>query len=457
MPVWRWQGRCINGNPNSYALPHLGALGRSSLSQSSRSSPKLLFLSESHALLLHPIQTNQVRPVIAHENSGLNNDVTGCSETKACDCDASGICNCAKPRKIKRTGKACKKLVDSTKVDTHPASLRDLRPALPKPSQSKHLVEHVPSIGHPSGSRHHAHTESLYSPYGRAYEAASNPPNPRYDADLLENVPALHNVVITNPEGESIPWDVFKASTGTLSLCGCGSTCACTGCFQHRGSASAFQALLDPTINSGCADPNICTSCVECSIILPPPTSSEMQNVEEWLRQLGASPSPQAVEYSGMSNTTPSPQYGDPSINIDTTEDWIYNQFNGASECCGGSCRCPPGLCSCPSDCSGNVQDCADGYQHEGLSLSFAVSGERVACCSADNGDSTVHDHSRLLTPTSIPTPPSSDSSYRSRASSVSDSGFGLRPVHFSDPHRVGAQERTTLSSESFFDECDII
>lgn len=307
----------------------------------------------------------------------------------------------------------------------------------------------------PGGSRHHAHQEVLYSPYGRAYEAASNPQNSSYDANFFDNIAG--NVIVTNPEGQSIPWDVFKATTGALSLCGCGPTCTCTGCFQHRGFPTAFQALLDPSTSNGCSDPRTCTACIECSVLLPPPETmpNEMQHVEEWLRQLAASPSPQPSVYPGMFSTTPSPQYSDPSINLDATGDWIYNQFNGAPEYRDGSCQCPSGLCSCASDHRGGSQDCIDCRQHEGLSMPF--SGERAARHPSDN-HTVVDDQSRFLTPNTGSTPPSSEShsSYRSRASSISDVCMeGQHLEHVSDPSSVHPHERTTVAS--YFDESDII
>jgi hypothetical protein len=233
--------------------------------------------------------------------------------------------------------------------------LRELRPVLPKPPSS-HLehqrLAHTASSPPLSPPRRHSHSEVLYSPYGRAYKAsyAFEPAtefNPMGFPDLETNI-SMNNVIVTSPDGQSIPWNAFNTEpTTSQALCGCGPSCSCPGCFEHRGSAAAVQALLGMS-NSGCTDPTTCTSCVECSVILPPPQpmQTEMQDVEEWLRQLTASSplpsdgSSQSLVYAGQDQMQPTAStsgYNDSPINVG---DWMFNEFDTQNPT--ANCNCPP-------------------------------------------------------------------------------------------------------------------
>jgi len=216
---------------------------------------------------------------------------------------------------------------------------------------------------------------------------------------------------------------------------------------------------------TGCFNPNICTSCVECSVIIGPSADTsppEIQSVDEWLRQLttpsplpsaGSQPLAYTMQQQMQANSLT--QYGDLYT---ASDNWVHKQFNGASECCNNRCRCPPGLCACASNCCGRCQgqDCERHRQGERDSLSLAVSGGRDVCCNGQMEDNPPMDSARTFLTLQTPvTRSSSDAAFegqRSRASSMSandENGERWNGVHFvPNSLPVGSccsEERTTL------------
>jgi len=158
--------------------------------------------------------------------------------------------------------------------------------------------------------------------------------------------------------------------------CSCGSSCACPGCAEHRGSAVASAS------SESC--PSSCTSCFDCSA-----GSAPYHAVNEWMR-------------SAVSPLSPPPHiHGSRSADILTYPSTIWTNEDAARssglvkfpalECCGGQCQCPPNRCGCVDDCCGCCAGCAceehqelphyTGYQGT-LRCGFQVSGERASCCS---------------------------------------------------------------------------
>ncbi|KAH9919897.1 uncharacterized protein B0H18DRAFT_911900 [Fomitopsis serialis] len=384
-----------------------------------------------------------------------------------CECDHSGPCNCTTPRAPRNKGKTrARPLHGNAEQDPCLKSSREPpvagpagivasahaaghRPVLPRPPPPEHPVAlrtaHVPSAtpSHLPGGRRTSHDQH-YSPYGKAYEEV-------YTSDQYRGQSMTYQSTIspTNEPSDPTaalpdfqPWPAFSSPSpsaspfANISLCGCGPTCACLGCFEHRGR--------DVLPGATCANPNTCIACLECAMLAIPPEvpgmtyeDTQAQNVDEWLRQMTVA-EPQMQPQSeaamptqpvlpstpssmlGMRRQTANPSFSpqpsgpvhraeavvpyDPTL-LQTYALWndlhdartrsrpVQGEWDELAQaetgCCGGRCQCPPGLCSCPRECCGCCQGCAcEGHlcQHgagvgEGGRLTFAVSGERGGCC----------------------------------------------------------------------------
>jgi len=444
------------------------------------------------------VSTALCASIVLIPDPSSDSDQPGYSKSPACTCQSGGDCHCAVPRKVKRTRqKKAISVPTSSDIPSpmttrpHLESTREYRPVLPKPSQTQnnhnhdgpvHVPSSTPAHGHVP--RHHTHPDMLYSPYGRAYETSHLYSRP-YEADLdfagIESMIDTNSIVVTNAGGQSIPWNVFNATGGpSQSLCSCGESCACPGCFEHRGSSAAIQALVDMSASNGCVNPSTCSSCLECSVIIGSTSETsptDIQNIDEWFRQLtapsplpsdGSQPLAYAVQQQMQTMTSTSlSQHGDSYV---ACGEWVHKQFNGASECCGGSCKCPPGLCSCASNCYGCGQNrsCECHIRGERGPLTFAVSGERGACCNGEMEDGSLMDTRGMFMMPQLPVAYSSSDARldirRSRSSSMSVSdgvgetydGMQIGPT----PSPVGSccsVERTTIPATSFFASTDDI
>ncbi|THH15283.1 hypothetical protein EUX98_g9489 [Antrodiella citrinella] len=372
-----------------------------------------------------------------------------------CDCKVSGSCDCCTPRvsssQSKKQGKERAAAArsddgvvkrDSEEPIAGPGGLVAIangghhRPVLPRPSPQRQSSPsgpvHDPSQpDHPHASRHQAHSEHFYSPYGRAYDHA-------HGAELVSSEPSLPAPVPESTVASSVyssseelyadplrddavepppPWS--DSSSPALpdfvpSLCGCGPNCACPGCFVHRGSAA------QPGANT-CLNPNDCTACFECNFLstslpslapgtssFPDATDAQYQSIDEWVRQLGVASGFNANDDQTDSNRDQAPStsvqpYADQrDIRYDSAlwqqayalwgiqDQGQSNAPASASECCGGRCQCGTGMCTCAADCCGCCTGCqcsecdhpdnVAGGASGSKTLTFAESGIRENC-----------------------------------------------------------------------------
>ncbi|KAI0768297.1 hypothetical protein BD413DRAFT_450414, partial [Trametes elegans] len=361
-------------------------------------------------------------------SEGSDSDQPG----RGCCCKDDISCTCWTPRsQAKRPARLGERRGSESKLKpkdigdpvTQPAALvisahsGHNRPVLPKPPSDRPTSpprsSHAPSSSGPVGSRTPSHGQAFYSPYGRAYEYAHShepdhsqqvqPESSTYlpsDVDYLAPNPAIDP--LQNPGIPMDTWQdsstpsMFQPAPGSPSLCNCGSTCACPGCVEHNGPD------VDPS--ASCANPNTCAACFECNLIaissVPPELAqtmydpAQMQNVDEWLRQVSAMPEftstmsadpqfPASSQSDPRFDPSSAQAYGlwaDPRTS-QTTQPYAAVE----SECCGGRCKCPAGMCGCPPDCCGCCQGCTcSDCAHDGGSertLTFATSGERAPCC----------------------------------------------------------------------------
>ena len=292
----------------------------------------------------------------------------------SCPCNPGGKCTCATPRKSKRSTDPEPPLDPSTAIK--PSAGHEYRRVLPKPHQNtspvpqgRHgPVHHPSSTGNGKQSLHpHPRTESLYSPYERAYDANHSHHTPssdhsESDASPFPEVAPSPTSVVPGDRG-SLDWGVYPG-IHARSLCACGDSCSCSGCFEHRGP-SALRAYQETSGSPACANPRFCTSCVECAVVLGHP---DQQNVapgsfdtrassfmDEWLRQLvGEIP---ALPDDGNA------LHG-AAIHPDTLVPGQLTQSPpGPAVCCGGSCGCQPGFCVCVGEC---FRDCRGAWGGEG-------------------------------------------------------------------------------------------
>ena len=283
-----------------------------------------------------------------------------------CPCNP-GKCTCATPRKPKRSTGPEPPLDPSTIVK--PSTGHEYRRVLPRLTQNASPVPpsrpspvQPPSIGSGKQSlRPHTRTEPLYSPYERAYDANHlhhTPSSDRSETDTPPYLEAGPNPVPRVPGNQGNPdWSAYPTITAR-SLCTCGDSCSCSGCFEHRGP-SALQAYQGTSSSPACANPRFCTSCVECAVVLGHP---DQQNVatgsfdiqtssfmDEWLRQLvegtpGLPADGTVLREATLHSDSPVP---DPSTRPPP----------GPTNCCGGNCGCQPGFCVCVGECFGDCQE----------------------------------------------------------------------------------------------------
>lgn len=280
----------------------------------------------------------------------------------SCTCNSGGKCTCATARKSKRNTGPEPPLDPSTVVK--PPTGHEYRRVLPKPHQnpSPVLPGRPGPVHNPSSTgsgkqsqRPHIHTDSLYSPYERAYDVNHShhtPPSDHSESDVSSSVEVAPSPITRVPGNlESFGWSTYPVIPAH-SLCTCGDSCSCSGCFEHRGPA-AFQAYPGTSNSPPCANPRYCTSCVECAVVLGHPTQQTIepgsfgtQNssfMDEWLRQLvGGMPAP--------------PVDGDTS-HPDTPVPGSSHPPPGPSNCCGGNCGCQLGFCVCAGECFGECGD----------------------------------------------------------------------------------------------------
>ncbi|KZT01608.1 uncharacterized protein LAESUDRAFT_717391 [Laetiporus sulphureus 93-53] len=375
-------------------------------------------------------------------NDASDSEYSGNASPAPCKCDESGVCNCwttrvQRPRHKEsardRRGSTASR-VSSTHAEeqqiTQPAGLvvnahaGDYRPVLPRPPSQRQpsptgTVHDSSSI---SVHRHHPHHgQSFFSPYGRAYDyvhGSEHGATPDVPMEFQDSSSSSSTQTPGASQSEADPpvaqnWysmlDFPPPNPPPISsvLCGCGPSCACPGCLEHRGPN------VDPT--ASCTDPSTCMSCLDCAMLslpvsLPPGSPSaaysapQMSNIDEWLRQMSSMVTPPTSQpLSPFPPVTPpgsgqvdaqsqaashADMHFDPSM-LQTYALW--NNLGDArpvqaapEECCGGRCKCPTGLCACAADCCGCCHGCScPGCEHEDPSgpLTFATSGERASCC----------------------------------------------------------------------------
>ena len=291
----------------------------------------------------------------------------------SCPCNPGGKCTCATPRKPKRSTGPEPPLDPSTAVKS--SAGHEYRRVLPKPQQNtspvppnrQGPVHHPSSTGNGKQSlRPHTHTESLYSPYERAYDASHSHRTPPSDHSESDASPSLDVGPSPTPRVSGsqggFNWGAYP-TIPIRSLCACGDSCSCLGCFEHRGP-SALQAYQGSSGSHACANPRFCTSCVECAVVLGHPdqqtvtpgsfdtqTSSFM---DEWLRQLVEGMSALPDDGNTLHGSTLHP---DTPIPGRSTHSPL-----APSNCCGGNCGCQPGFCICVGECFG---DCRGAWRGE--------------------------------------------------------------------------------------------
>ena len=279
------------------------------------------------------------------------------------------------------------------------ARIAELRPVLPRPSSNRtpQLARFSHSSAYPYATaiRHHDRDTVAFSPYGRAYDLASQPqgssiaatenfsPPPRINASQGSNLPPIGDL--------PADFENWAASARSYpSTCQCGEGCTCPGCVEHNG-----EGVTLPTTSafSTCVNPGACSHCLDCTILsLPaylPPNSTlsqydaeeQAQSIDEWIRQISAAnPSPNRVPFLPASLTT-SPVYSAPCW-----EDSPMSDTNASlpSPCCSGKCQCSPERCACLEDCCGCCQGCNCDQPRTNTSnnSTFTTSGERISCCS---------------------------------------------------------------------------
>jgi len=382
------------------------------------------------------------------------------------ECDHSGNCDCATTRGSRHKGKApVRPRRGSTAQAASPHNSREPpiagpagivasahgpghRPVLPRPPPPEYEASLHPrrdpsatATSHVSRSRRHSHGQP-YSPYEMAYDQA-------HGSDECDS---RRTTTIIPDSGSAASLQDFQSWTSSLaassasvffpandSLCGCGPTCPCPGCIEHRGP--------DVLLGAPCADPNTCIACLEYGLLGMPDSrppdvpgtayeAAQAQNVDEWLRQMAAtdppmqpqsaipaqlsssfsqpsvpsSRTPNVSRTSPQQVASPSEAAGPGSHEADMPYDptllrtyALWNDLRDArthsrpvqgewdehdelghaqqvtSEVVShsGRCQCPAGTCACPVEC------CRGGR------TTFALSAEREGCCLAGSTSSS--------------------------------------------------------------------
>ncbi|KAI0342217.1 hypothetical protein BDW22DRAFT_1345398 [Trametopsis cervina] len=361
---------------------------------------------------------------------------------QACLCDHTGACNCATPRvsktKLRSKSRKVPRVEDESDGDTQPrmnqpaalvasAHGAGKRPVLPRPNRSSSDRASPPRSSHsPYGGTSTARTHpTAFSPYERAYDYAHGaevgaelPPSlypstesqePFVDSNPIPSV--QHQAGDQAPQQEEsadlsvlmAAWLASLQSSDPAAMpvtCDCGPNCACPGCVIHQ------NIPRHPSDTPSCVNPQTCSACMDCTMTTA--TEENAAALDQWFRRIaesGGTFSPLASPRMQLATPTIpnfalSPeqmQQFDPAM-WQTYALWpnLQNQVPAAppaedatSTCCGGQCKCPEGACTCPDDCCGCCAGCAcsdcthmDRSMGTGKTLTFAVSGERAACCS---------------------------------------------------------------------------
>lgn len=226
----------------------------------------------------------------------------------------------------------------------------------------------------------------LFNPYGLAHE--------RTHGLLHSTVPSVPGAPsneqstmapgIPLPQWQSQPSDTLPESFDIFATpCGCGDSCACPGCAQHRGSS----VIQDAT---SCRNPANCMSCQSCAIDraadayfrehaseLIDPQGSQFSDIGEWLQQTSQlnvfPPATNSVQNfpTDLSGIGLLPQFMNLGIGINnsaggSSQSASYTSLlspQAFSDSNAGSisrCRCPPGQCTCPEGSC----ECGSDYQY---------------------------------------------------------------------------------------------
>ena len=219
------------------------------------------------------------------------------------------------------------------------ARIAELRPVLPKPPTAGPLHNPASGLAHSQPGRHNTHENMFFSPYGRAYEYTHASDN-EYDHCQGLALGDFQQTPLPDSDLPSIPnW----APPSSPSACGCGDSCACPGCSQHRGTSS-----IPPSETfSSCSNPATCAFCLDCTILslpnsLPPNTSLSIsdnftsQYIDEWARQVSSDLPSTLPDTSDIGSDYVVPPL--PTFQISEAGDEFL-----ACEQCGGPCL--PGRC----------------------------------------------------------------------------------------------------------------
>ena len=354
-----------------------------------------------------------------------------------CTCNPGGKCTCATARKSKRSTGPEPPLDPSTAVVKSSAG-HEYRRVLPKPQQNTSPV--LPSrqglVHHPSstasgkqGLRPHARADSLYSPYERAYDASHCHRTPSSDHSESDASPFLD--VGPSPTSRApgnqggFDWGAYP-TIPIRSLCSCGDSCSCLGCFEHRGP-SALQAYQGSSNGPACANPRFCTSCVECAVVLghpgqqtAAPTSFDTQAssfMDEWLRQLVEGMPTLPDDGSVLDGATLHPDTPIPGRSTRSPPE--------LSNRCGGNCGCQPGFCICIGE---GFDDCHGAWNGEGDAAGMSISPTNdLPRVGLDSGwDIPVGDRSWILSEPGISSDGSSDGEMMPSVNPAGDLSWGV-------------------------------
>ena len=256
-----------------------------------------------------------------------------------------------------------------------------------------------------------------FSPYSRAYEHIHTPEHHETKpasqmgdtrASPVRHQPPLQRGMLPGTPSAFDAWQ--GASSGDFpSACTCGDSCRCPGCSQHSNSPIAPGGAY-----AACASPGSCSFCLDCTILSLPPSSappsidftsdSQSREFEEWLRQISTEAAPATTAVGMPATFSPYELSMNPMAAFPTQIPNANSNSNSSSPPhtrptqhpssadarCHGRCSCPSGQCSCSPPCCGCCRGCECGQRCSGhtgsgsgtRSPTYALSGERNACCS---------------------------------------------------------------------------
>ncbi|KAA1474459.1 hypothetical protein DENSPDRAFT_931674 [Dentipellis sp. KUC8613] len=383
---------------------------------------------------------SSVAPRTSSEPSSDSDQGDGSSAAHVCTCKSGDDCHCFTARNTRRkkvgpsgstapfsaTGHSTEggSHSQTTSYSAPISHVGDLRPVAPRARNTPSDFDrppHPPS--HNAGVRS-SHGSNFFNPYGRAYEGHFySPEQPAFATDqqsyinqqLNQQLVQSHEAAtesrtlslpdIVPPSSETSLWpEQHNLGSDDMTIfCSCGDSCSCPGCVRHRG-VTAWNA-------DACTTTIACPTCFTCSLPIAPttppttPTAGfippQFEALDDWIRNI---PTVNPTMYPPEMDPN---TFGFPDapmiLEPDASQD--MSPVNAMStECCRGKCQCLPGYCVCPGDCCGCCQGCqCDGHEHDaqaacfgdGPLATFAVSGERTACCGpsvAGEGPSSRHD-----------------------------------------------------------------